>query len=71
MIKKLISVFAIVMFVAAMSMPLAALAATPKAGGKCCVSSNKLCCKDHSCKGTCVKDCGKQCPTAAMGCCKH
>ncbi len=70
MLNKLVSVFAIVMFLGALSMPMAAMAAE-NAGGKCCVSANKSCCKDHACKASCVNDCGKQCPTAAMGCCAN
>ena len=82
MLKKLISVFAIAMFLGTMSAPLAAMAVL-KAGGKCCVASHKCCCpapckgskdcccKDKACKDSCVKDCSKKCPTPKQGCCKN
>jgi hypothetical protein len=70
MLNKLVSVFAIVMFLGALSMPMAAMAAE-NAGAKCCIASDQGCCKNHACKDACVNACGAQCPTAAMGCCAH
>jgi len=82
MLKKIASIFIVLMFVSMVSIPFAAMAAA-KPGGKCCLASHQCCCpvpckgskdcccKDKACKDVCVKDCSKKCPTAAKGCCKH
>ena len=76
MYKKIVSVFALVILLGTMSVPLAAMAAS-KADSKCCIASHECCCpapckgskdcccKAKSCKKACKKNCSKQCPTGS------